>query len=564
MFFKNNSIIFILVSVLTLVLLVSTVFGASIDNFDSTAKEIRVIASTSGSARVIIYEEDSDMIIISGSDDVDDVEPSASISKPSDSLPITGDNIEFSCGECDSADFQDAVVTIGGGGSFCGYSSQIPLLIVQNDDQLCARSTVTGIKYEFDLLSWAAHGNCWDDNGGDSCGDADNKVSYERTIAEQFLNEQLSGDDEFDINDIGFSSGDSYKLYIYDSNNNDVEEFDYSGEDLLVVQYPDQGTKLRFNNIEVKVNSKNDGGLQHKSDGYKISKKAELGDNVRVYVDVENIFTEISINNVDMKVTIFDIDDGDDLEEESDNEDIQAGGLKSLDVKFDELPERMDEDDYKLLIEVEGTDDNGELHRITKSFFLGVDLENKNLVLENIYLFPSAVSCDNFSELVLEIVNYGGKEEEDMRIVASSPALGFNFEKKKIDLDTGTDDDAELTLKIPINTSGVSEGTYTINVDIYRDEDNLEISDSITLEVKGCSDVDVLDVQQPIVQQSQQKVVVKTPESKKTVKETVVTGSVVKDEVKSSTNPLVILGIASLVLLVIASLLAVVVILIKG
>jgi hypothetical protein len=78
-------------------------------------------------------------------------------------------NGEFSCASCDTADFTDAVTRIGDGAAFCGTGGRVPRTIVNNDLQICARSLLTGNKWDIDYLTHDSNGTCIDNDGGVSC-----------------------------------------------------------------------------------------------------------------------------------------------------------------------------------------------------------------------------------------------------------------------------------------------------------------------------------------------------------------------------------------------------------
>jgi hypothetical protein len=98
----------------------------------------------------------------------------------SGSGPISGNNLQFSCGNCAVATFADAVSVIGAGLPLCGYSSQVPRNILDNDDQLCARSVSTGRRFPLDLLSHRSGSGCYDADGGASCAASGGYTSYTR------------------------------------------------------------------------------------------------------------------------------------------------------------------------------------------------------------------------------------------------------------------------------------------------------------------------------------------------------------------------------------------------
>jgi len=487
--------------------------SVSITDIDSVDAELRVIASVKSSGgdyidgNMIIYQDGEDTIILNNAINVEDeFEPGVSVSRDSETEgPLKGNNLEFSCGTCSSADFSDAVTSIGGGSDvICGYTDKVPKQIAQNDDQLCARSTVTGIKYDIDILSWAARTNCWDSDGGQSCNDSNNKISYTRTTADQLITAGYDNDDEYDISNIGLVSGDEYELHVYVQDGNDLdydrENFDYGGESILVMQAPDKGNKLRFKDIDIKVGTETDKDLQLESDGYKISKEAELGDKLRFDVEIENLFQSKTITDVFMKITIDDIEFGDDLEDETTEKEIDGGQDGSFDLEF-ELAERIDEDEYTVSIEVEGIDEDGEKHEVSKEFLLKVDLENKDLKLEQKKISPTRVSsCDGIAEIILQIINYGSSELDEVRVVVKNEDMGLDYDQKDIYLDTGSEDDAVLQLSIPVNATGVEEGSYDIDIELYESERKKTLDAKLSLDVLKCREDDDEDAPPPPIQ----------------------------------------------------------------
>jgi hypothetical protein len=102
-----------------------------------------------------------------------DILPGGSIS--GGSHVISGNGVEFACGSCDAANFNQGVVTtIGAGNCFCGWCSQIPRNIIDTDTIFCARDSA-GNKYNIDLVSFSGN-----DCVGD-CGRSGGYNSYERT-----------------------------------------------------------------------------------------------------------------------------------------------------------------------------------------------------------------------------------------------------------------------------------------------------------------------------------------------------------------------------------------------
>jgi len=247
--------------------------------------------------------------------------------------------------------------------------------------------------------------------------------------------------------------------------------------------------RLEFKDIDVKVGSKSDNNIADKSDGYTIGEDATPEDHIKFNIDIENTFNEdVKIENVFVTITIESIDDGDDLDEESSEEDIRDGSSKSYTLNFD-VPLKVDEDDYNVIIEAEGDDENGDNHYIKKEFLLTVNKDSHDIRVWKAEFENPVLSCSLNTNLDILALNLGSDEENEVKVTATSSALGLNFEKfddGDIDLGTGTDEDAELDVSVPIDASKLKIGSYPVEVRVYRDTDRLEDTKTVTLLVEKC------------------------------------------------------------------------------
>ena len=130
-----------------------------------------------GEARVAVF------VVIEPQSCTDILEPGVSASRLLQSgstcaLTLIGTNLEFSCQTCDVADFTSLSNQVGQGLP-CGNRV---IDIVQNDLQICARSTLTGNKWDIDFLTWGSRSSgCVDTNSGADCAAAGGNASYLRT-----------------------------------------------------------------------------------------------------------------------------------------------------------------------------------------------------------------------------------------------------------------------------------------------------------------------------------------------------------------------------------------------
>jgi len=87
----------------------------------------------------------------------------------------------FACGTCAKADFGASVATVGASDDICGFNSNIPRQIVEEDAQLCFEATGSGTLYDVDLLSFfSTNGDECTDADGVSCAASGGATSYTR------------------------------------------------------------------------------------------------------------------------------------------------------------------------------------------------------------------------------------------------------------------------------------------------------------------------------------------------------------------------------------------------
>lgn len=376
-----------------------------------------------------VYAEDLTIILNDGNSFTDTLDDGSSIFKKTANDPIEGNNIEFSCGECGVADFNDAVSQIGGKSNICGYTSQVPQKLISNDDKICARSLISGRMYDIDLLTWSAQGKCFDNDNGASCSEFSNQFAYARS--EKFI-------------------------------------------------------PLEF---EIKVGSKTERDIQNKAYNYEISNKAKSNDIVKVSIRIENGFTDDTKIESSVEIIIKNIDDGDDLED-SDKINIKSGDKEDFEFEF-EIPDKIDDDTYHTYITLVGETNDGKIFTIVKDLTLEIEKETHDLRITRDVLYPSSIKCDKFSNLDLEITNYGKSKEDKVKIIAYSNLLGFYYEFFKngeIELDTGTDNDAVYPLDIPVIINTTKTGIFPITIEVYRDEDKLADTQDVNLLIEKCTE----------------------------------------------------------------------------
>ncbi len=248
------------------------------------------------------------------------------------------------------------------------------------------------------------------------------------------------------------------------------------------------GSKLNFSDVDVKVGSRTSKNLD---DGERIDDEAEPGDAVEFRVEVQNSFTneeDLDIEDIRVDITIESIDDGDDLDEESTDFDLSAGRDKRVTLKF-EVPIEVEEDEFDVLIEAEGEDENGTEHRAVMRLKLEVDKESHLLKITKKSLNPAEVACNRKNvQVATTVINIGNEDEENVKFEVASPDLGVDFKEEVGELEAEPNEDSSrfsktFTFNVP---NDVEAGSYPVTLRVLYDDDRKKTEETLTLTVNDC------------------------------------------------------------------------------
>ncbi|MBW2984655.1 hypothetical protein KY361_06045, partial [Candidatus Woesearchaeota archaeon] len=250
---------------------------------------------------------------------------------------------------------------------------------------------------------------------------------------------------------------------------------------------------LEITDFDVEVDGEDDKNLE---DGDKIGEDARPGSEIDFSMEIRNAFDDnTEIEDIRVTVEIKDIDDGDDIEEESNEFDLDDGEDDEVELSL-KIPLIVDDTTYDVVITVEGEDEDGNEHETVWTLYLDVEKEKHDLVIYNAEIVPSTVKCNSYATLDLEVVNIGRDDEEDIVIEIKSDELGIDIREEDIELDSGTDEDDcayERTMQLSIDA--VELGTYPVDITVYRDNDDQMDSERVDMVVEECEAAEPIDVQ---------------------------------------------------------------------
>ena len=251
---------------------------------------------------------------------------------------------------------------------------------------------------------------------------------------------------------------------------------------LLPLAYADG--KLSITNVKIYVDGDKDSGT--------IDVKPES--TVKVKFKVENTYSDSDldkseIEDIEATVTIEGIDDGDDIDDEADVDDLKVGKDDSVTITLD-LPLELDhDDDYILKISITGEDaENSSItHTVEEEYDVRVKKEKHDLLFKKAELTNSNLKCSRTTSLSTYILNMGEEEEDEVKLTITNAELELN-KQVTFDLsDDPFDDDSKYRSTIPITIAQETEpGVYPIIVRVEYDEGDEVKEKTVELTVTEC------------------------------------------------------------------------------
>lgn len=248
------------------------------------------------------------------------------------------------------------------------------------------------------------------------------------------------------------------------------------------------GSKLFFSDVDVKVGGKTSKNLE---DGETIDDEAKPGDTIEVRVETRNNFTneeDLKIEDISVEVIIEEIDDGDDLDEESSDFDLRPGDDKKVSLKF-QVPIEVDEDTFDVTIHAEGEDENGTTHEADIRLRLDVNKESHQLKITRMALSPAEISCKrNNVQLAATVINIGNDDEQDVLIQVLNSDLGIDLKETVVELTAEpNEEESKFSKTFSFNVPADAEaGSYPITFSAIYDDGRKKAEETATLTVNDC------------------------------------------------------------------------------
>ena len=268
--------------------------------------------------------------------------------------------------------------------------------------------------------------------------------------------------------------------------------------------YADVLSRLEIEDFDFFINDdidRKDVTDTHVNDGATISKKARPGSKIKLDFKIKNRFPDdsnIDIRDILITVNINGIEDGDDVEIESNKFDLDPDESSTRKVLEYTIPFKVEIDTYTIEITVEGEDRNGVTHSVSKKVYLRVDKMSHEIVINSATILPIDLQCGGKVTVYYDIRNIGDQEEDDVRVDIVNEVIGLMHSDTNIQLVDGIDEESTYQKSVILDTrKDISSGTYPVYVNAYFSGDILNSRKELSLNIKGCETENTTTPEQP-------------------------------------------------------------------
>jgi len=271
------------------------------------------------------------------------------------------------------------------------------------------------------------------------------------------------------------------------------EEDQYLGEytGTITISATEQGTSnvvISTYSLTVDARSKY---FSIEIDDYDDLEELQPGDSFDLVLDIRNIWN-VDLKDVEARIWIMDIDDGDNIDEKTGKEDIDS--LDSNDDDFSvefQVPLNVDEDNFDVMVRVEGEDDEtGDNYQVTKIFKNAVEVtkdEDEEVQFDNINMPSSTLTCGSTFTVSVDAINTGADDLDDMYFKLEIEGTSYSLLSEDYDLDSGDYDDREQNIDFLVTLpNDLTKKTYNLKILAYNEDNDIVGGEYQQIIVQSC------------------------------------------------------------------------------
>ncbi|MBS3119538.1 hypothetical protein J4475_01825 [Candidatus Woesearchaeota archaeon] len=225
---------------------------------------------------------------------------------------------------------------------------------------------------------------------------------------------------------------------------------------------------LEIEQIDVKVNNTL---IRNVSVDGLLNESTLPGQTVEVRIMLINTDAQSTVDNIDIKGTLSEVQEDADLEDEASLARLSPGDTARKTLRFD-IPKAVRPGLYHLFVEIGAAMDGNDIS-LKRDIFVNVVRKSHDADIQNLAFDTTVLSCIREAILSLDVVNWGAQTEDRGLVKVRSPELGLDINQTGQFIRPDKDgDEKPYHMVIPIRIKdNVEQGVYSIMVEAYYGAD---------------------------------------------------------------------------------------------
>jgi hypothetical protein len=214
------------------------------------------------------------------------------------------------------------------------------------------------------------------------------------------------------------------------------------------------------------------------------------GDTIDIKVEIENDLDDDL--DFDVEVSLYDLDDEDNVEDKKDSVDVDSGDKESVEFEI-KIDDDIEDNSFAILVSVI---DEDELYCNEGYVEIDIEREKKDVVIDELQLMNRGdFTCGNLVDLGVIVKNKGTDDFDDAKVVVENLELDIDIEGIEFEIDEfdkkGNEHEELVQFRLPMDSKS---GTYPLKVSVLYDDEDEKDSESVDLIVGECRRIENINI----------------------------------------------------------------------
>ena len=203
----------------------------------------------------------------------------------------------------------------------------------------------------------------------------------------------------------------------------------------------------------------------------------EIGDTIKIKVDVTNNADEDK--DIVVEAALYNIDEDDEIEsEESNDEEVDEGDSETFKLEI-EVPDDFEDDDYLIFVKAY---EDGEEETQCNQKVVEIDLERekRKVIIKEVSINPQIVYSGNNINIFVDLQNIGSNDE-DVYLTLENTILEISETSETFELEEFDQDDTSTQIFFVTVPSDAKAGDYQFIINAWFDGESTSAAETITV-----------------------------------------------------------------------------------